>query len=201
MKKLLLALGISTTLSTPLLADSHFHIQKCQNAQSFKQCAWIQISGNITAEDGPAFMERTKDIQTARVDLNSKGGQLLSGITIGEIIHQRGWSTYVSEGTECDSACALMWLAGKQRDMGKNAMLAFHAPLRSDDPEGHNSFGGALVGMYLRDMGFQYKDIGRFITNDHHHYILYQTDAAGKMTWRTVIDNAEPASQMPSPTE
>jgi membrane-bound ClpP family serine protease len=59
--------------------------------------------------------------------LNSPGGAIGTAIEIGKIIKQRGFKTAVPDFERCLSACALIWLAGKERLVGGSASIGFHS--------------------------------------------------------------------------
>ena len=52
----------------------------------------------------------------------------------------------------CASACALAWLGGRVRLMGKDALVGFHAAYSGKDSQ-VTSWGNALVGAYLNQLG------------------------------------------------
>ena len=48
---------------------------------------------------------------------------------IGELIHENGWTTYVSSGHPCTSSCSIIWLAGAPRTIegAPAVIIGFHA--------------------------------------------------------------------------
>lgn len=96
----------------------------------------------------------------AIIFLDGNGGVLLGGIEIGELIRQRGFSTVVDDHTACASTCALIWLAGKERYVGKFGHLGFHSARTSEQPPQISGPGNAMVGAYLYQMGVrEYREI------------------------------------------
>jgi hypothetical protein len=83
----------------------------------------------------------------------------------------------VADNALCASACALVWLGGKERFMGKNARIGFHAA-REDDSLEVSSTGNAIVGAYLYQVGITDFRTITFITRA-------RPDA---MTWLTQYD-------------
>jgi len=56
--------------------------------------------------------------------LNSKGGLIAESRGLANTIKEHGLNTHVKE--RCYSACALAFIAGKQRSLAKDALLGFH---------------------------------------------------------------------------
>lgn len=105
----------------------------------------ISIDGMITSGDFSKF-EAIRHTGRGVVVLTSPGGAALDALAIGEVIHQRGYATYVHAGAHCESACALMWLAGTAPTMSAKALIGFHAAHVNGAP---STQGNALVGAYL----------------------------------------------------
>ena len=88
----------------------------------------------------------------AIVFLDSTGGLVWTALQIGMAIRRYGFSTAVADNTQCSSACALAWMSGKERFMGKNAHIGFHAAKFADKPEVSHS-AQAIIGAYLHEVG------------------------------------------------
>src|SRR5262249_13549407 len=95
---------------------------------------------------------------TAIVFFESSGGSLLTGTGIGRHIRQRGFMTAVADYSTCASACALAWLGGKYRFMGKRSRIGFHLPRNSDSDLEISLEGTATVRTYLKELGIN--DLG-----------------------------------------
>ena len=70
--------------------------------------------------------------------LNSKGGSYIEGVKIAKFVLNRdddGFTTYVPDGASCYSACAIIFLAGKDIDRGGE-----HFPSRFIDVGAHLGF-------------------------------------------------------------
>lgn len=75
----------------------------------------ILIKGAISRETPIAFSNLVKTNPKIKdVFLDSPGGDLFAGISLGQIIYRQGLSTIVNK-SECASACALAFLAGHKR--------------------------------------------------------------------------------------
>ena len=73
---------------------------------------FLTVSGGLKAGDEQRFLSAATNYSKGAVLLKSDGGNLFSGLQIGETIRLRGFSTGVAPGLPCASACALAWLGG-----------------------------------------------------------------------------------------
>jgi peptidoglycan hydrolase-like protein with peptidoglycan-binding domain len=125
------------------------------------------------------FIEQVLRVQDGVVVLGSNGGNLNAGLEIGKAIHLTGLKTFVPDGVSCASACAIAWLAGTPRFMGRRARIGFHAAYRKV-PNGNPEISApanASAGAYL----------GRLGSPDR--AILYITSAPPTgMTWLSFED-------------
>ncbi len=157
------------------------HIAACSPNQSWKVCSIITMTGKIEQEDGAKFIERTKDIVAARVDMSGPGGSVYGSILIGQQVRAKGFSTRVPDGLECDSACAYVWVAGKDRTMGNKSILMWHAPYMGSDPTAADGTASVAIGMYLANLGYTYSDVLHMIGHGPGDAHVTFTDAAGKL--------------------
>jgi hypothetical protein len=100
------------------------------------------------------------------VALLSDGGSLFAGIRIGAMIRTKKFTTVVPDGARCASACAVAWLGGARRVLGKEARVGFHAAyiLKAGGPA-ESGPGNAILGAYLSQLGLSEKAI-LFITQE-----------------------------------
>jgi len=111
----------------------------------------VILQGEIVASDGVQFERVTRGLPNyTRVVLESPGGDLEAGLRIARAVRAQGFHTVVQQ--HCASMCGLIWLAGSTRWLSYNAQIGFHA-IRALDGSVHSA-GNALVGSYLRDLGF-----------------------------------------------
>ena len=81
----------------------------------------------------------------------------IAAMKIGRIIRAKAYTTFVSKFQECASACALIWLAGVRRFGDRDTHIGFHAASITHKKTGKDveiGMGNALIGAYLRDLGF-----------------------------------------------
>lgn len=80
------------------------------------QDSTVRISGEITPEVANSFASVLKSRPGVKaVNLNSPGGRVFPALEIARTINAGGLATSVPAGDECHSACALIFLAGKER--------------------------------------------------------------------------------------
>lgn len=139
----------------------------------------ISIDGQFFPGDEERFIDAAIEIADAVVLLNSPGGDLQAGIEIGTAIRLKGFTTLVSKGVECSSACALAWLGGKSRQMEEGSFVGFHAASVAATGD-VSSVGNALMGAYLSStLGLPFDAIV-YITQPQPHEIRWLSFAEAK---------------------
>ena len=140
--------------------------------------AMVFVEGEINPDDDVAFRSKVAPYSKGMVILDSIGGSLIAGMEIGRTIRLRDFVTWVPSGYRCASACALAWLGGTRRLMGKNALIGFHAAWRmGDDGPAVSGTANALMGKYLSDLGLSYSAVA------------YISSASPRsMTWLNMAD-------------
>ena len=166
---------------------------------------FVDVLGTINDEDFKVFQEKTDQIYPSGqskkqvvVTLLSYGGSVRPALQIAELIRKRGMSTFVPGDRTCTSSCALIWLAGMPRIVGNSAEIGFHAIY---DPTTRQATGpgNAIVGAYLRDLGFGVKAIV-FMTRKGPSSVDWLTPDLAKefgVTWTTL----QPPRAIPIPPQ
>jgi uncharacterized protein len=141
----------------------------------------IVVQGEIVDGDEKTFNTAIQKYSKGIVLFESGGGDLGTGLAIGETIRMKGFRTGVAPGAQCASSCALAWLGGTERFLSPTARLGFHAAYRLDGSIAREvGLGNALVGAYLTRIGLPLQAV------------IYITKAApGDMTWLTPDDAKE----------
>jgi hypothetical protein len=110
----------------------------------------IFVIGDIERGDGAKFRAEAGKHNNAMVLLESNGGSTAAAIEIGEAIRLKGFATAVINDSHCNSACALVWLAGTPRALSKSARVGFHASYtETGGRQTESGVGNAIVGRYL----------------------------------------------------
>lgn len=121
----------------------------------------ITVSGAIVPGDSERFRVVSTAYKSSIVQLESGGGDVHEAIEIGKIVQVLRHSTYVENGQRCDSACALIWLAGSTRFLDDEAKVGLHAAYIGGSSGGKRESGvaNALVGSYLTQLGLSERAI------------------------------------------
>jgi hypothetical protein len=109
----------------------------------------LTLSGPITSIDGAVFLEQVNRHKPRIVELEGMGGDVLSAVRIGVIIHERYiWTHAIGP---CRSACAYIWIAGLHMLADEGVEIINHLPVASyGELEGQpHQRGIALFGWYL----------------------------------------------------
>lgn len=69
--------------------------------------------------------------QVERLTLDSDGGLVEEAVAVGRLVKSRHLATYVPDA--CASACTLVFLQGRERILGPEGRLGFHAPYEVGD--------------------------------------------------------------------
>jgi hypothetical protein len=86
------------------------------------------ISGSAVAELAQLLQAYPR---ISALQLTSQGGDALTGMGMEQLVRQHGLITYVPRF--CASACAFVFLGGRERYLGPGARLGFHAATGLDD--------------------------------------------------------------------
>jgi len=131
----LAALGVLSCASIPAVRAA-----VVEKDESGALCT-IRLTGIVEAGDAVKFKEAIASVAKAKqinLCLKSDGGSFSEGLRIVEIINKsdRGIRTIVEKGSECLSACALIFMSGRTGDavpkpdrvLHIRGSLGFHAP-------------------------------------------------------------------------
>lgn len=161
----------------------------------------VIVSGELEAGDDERFELLTRDSTEVQVVLNSPGGNLMAGIGIGRIVRSRGYRTAVLNGSVCASACALAWLGGQNRFLGKTGRVGFHAASSPNEATSPSSAGNAVMGAYLGELGLSTRAIVYISSAPPQGVTWLSLDAARELGIRVRVPVATqaPAAQRTPP--
>jgi len=150
--------GVLCVAALPTAASAANFVAKPLKCEDHPGCFALLIDARIEPDDGKKFEEVVKknDVKMAVIVLNSPGGNLVAGYAIGNLIHEKGYATYVAGGATCGSVCAMIWMAGSPRQVEPKARIGFHAAYTTDKKGrviGESGMGNALVGSYYAHLG------------------------------------------------
>jgi hypothetical protein len=126
---------------------------------------FVYVDGDIANGDYENFKQYTRNLLPGKavIVLNSDGGAVVEGLSIGMLIRNRNWTTSVRSGYYCASVCGLIWLAGTTRYVGATAKIGFHAAYDTNTGA-PTARGNAYIGAYLNELGFGYDAISWFVS-------------------------------------
>lgn len=87
----------------------------------------MRLSGRITSVDGAVFLAEVRKHEPRIIELEGPGGDMLSAVRIGVIIHERYLRTH-AVGT-CLSACAYIWISGLKMLADEGVQISNHLPV------------------------------------------------------------------------
>jgi hypothetical protein len=170
MKRLLMAAACAVALAAPAGAAEIWSVKDGCHDTSGRPCYLIHIKGEIQLEDWKQFQDvvRRDNISNALVVLDSYGGNVLGGMSIGLTIRDREFDTYVGKGATCASMCGGIWLAGHTRYAFPDSRIGFHQP-SIKDKRGNNRTDPRMVS-FMKDYYFKVgasKEAASFLTAAH----------------------------------
>ena len=121
----------------------------------------LTLSGPITADDGAIFHDEVNRNKPRIIELEGPGGDLLSTMRIGVIIHERHISTHAIG--PCRSACAYMWMAGLHMLADEGVEISNHLPVPLVSDGRPNQQGIALFGWYLGKLNISIEMMEAFL--------------------------------------
>ncbi|MGG7646095.1 hypothetical protein ACQ5SP_14890 [Rhodovulum sp. YNF3179] len=93
------------------------------------------MDGVIGVADAGEFRRLIAGNDLARLGLSGPGGTLRAALAIGEQVQSAGLATFIPAGQDCASGCALVFVHGREREVGENGRLGFHLPFIGFSPD------------------------------------------------------------------
>jgi len=126
----------------------------------------LEYIGGIS---GSAIMDLAQALAANRgvrvLQLTSQGGDTLLAMQMERLVRARGLVTYVPR--LCASACAFVFLGGKERYVGPGAALAFHASIGLDESSAQTARIAAAVKSWMLDRGVAAAFVERAVSTPH----------------------------------
>lgn len=133
---------------------------------------YIYLSGDIWDDAPAAFLRILRFQPKAKVlVLDSDGGYIDPALIVAKEVRARGLDTYVMQGTQCNSACAYVFLAGTNRRV--DGRLGVHQLASSDNDLAKGQVALAEVFSTLRTFGVSDGVITLMLAtkpDDMHHF-------------------------------
>lgn len=147
----------------------------------------IVIRGEIVPGDEEKFYRLAEQAERASVVLESPGGSVSDGLSIGAEIAIRGFTTLVTDGEGCHSICAVIWVSGARRYMTPGAVISVHAAYRleansnGDIDASESGVANAKIGAYLNELGLRQMAIEYFTVAEPDEPLLPITPDIARM--------------------
>ena len=87
----------------------------------------VVVTGVIQAGDHERFIELLDRVNPDIVAMDGPGGLIEDALIMAEEIHHRGLKTLVGPHQVCISACAIMFLSGRDKYAGDRSGIGLHA--------------------------------------------------------------------------
>jgi hypothetical protein len=105
------------------------------------------------------------------------------------MVKDKRFGTYVRSGNECYSACAIIWLSGSTRFVGRTSVIGFHGvwnynPLNSliGGNETSQSFSGNVeAAKYFLKLGLSSETVKALLTPGPDDFLILNTENAPKL--------------------
>jgi hypothetical protein len=119
------------------------------------------------------------------LEIRSDGGSLEEGLDIARVVRDKGLVVYASK--ECDSACALIFLAAKERYIGRRCRMGVHSVSNDRGKEDGDSIRTTVqMSRLLVGIGVPHSIIGKIVaTPPAKMTYLDNRDLAGLNVHRT----------------
>jgi len=122
-----------------------------ERAEVARERVVLVMSGMIGRGSYREFRRAVSRSKAEVVVLEGPGGILGEALLIAEEVRRRGLTTVVAANGRCASACAIIFLAGRTKHMGRGAAVGLHAASFENgvaDPQATSIMAG-----YLRQLG------------------------------------------------
>lgn len=151
----------------------------------------IEVTGRIVNGDSDKFLAVIGKHRRGIVIMEGPGGDVDDALRIGVTIAARGFATYVRPVKACHSGCALMWLVGKDRYIGKSGQVGFHTVYNVDTKERREPVNDWIRHTYLQYARLK-PAVADYITKAGPDEIALLTPKDAKRVGIPVQFNAEP---------
>ncbi len=127
-----LVASLATTLMTQFAAAETSNYGSISHHDELPKVLFLL--GEVKSGDSFELRRAMRDHEIELVVVASPGGNLYEGLQIASILNDRGVSTYIPEGTNCESSCAHIFLGGRNRmALGEIGVHQFYSGGESAD--------------------------------------------------------------------
>jgi ATP-dependent protease ClpP protease subunit len=123
----------------------------------------LRLRGDVTAGDYRRLKMVLQNGSVVGLEIRSGGGFLEEGLDIARVVRERGLVVYVSK--ECDSVCAFIFFAAKERYIGRRCKIGVHSVSNDRGKEdGDSARVTVRMSRLLVGLGVPHSIIGKFVT-------------------------------------
>jgi hypothetical protein len=145
----------------------------------------LRLRGDVRAGDYGRLKSTLQNGAVVGLEIRSDGGSLEEGLDIARVVRDKGLVVYASK--ECDSVCALIFLAAKERYIGRRCRIGVHSVSNDRGREDGDSIRMTIqMSRLLVGLGVPHSVIGKIVaTPPAKMTYLDNRDLAGLNVHRT----------------
>jgi hypothetical protein len=145
----------------------------------------LRLRGDVRDGDYGRLKSILQNGSVVGVEITSGGGSLEDGLDIARVVRDKGLIVYASR--ECDSVCAFIFLAAKERYLGRGCKIGVHSVSNHRDREDADSARTTIqMSRLLVGLGVSHSIIGKIVaTPPARITFLDNHDLAGLNVHRT----------------
>jgi hypothetical protein len=122
----------------------------------------LRLRGNVTAGDYRRLKKILQNGSVVGLEISSGGGSLEAGLDIARAVRDKGLVVYASK--ECDSVCADIFFAAKERYMGRGCKIGVHSVSNDRGKEDADSARSTIrTSRLLVGLGVPHSIIGKIV--------------------------------------
>jgi hypothetical protein len=145
----------------------------------------LRLRGDVRDGDYGRLKSILQDGSVVGLEITSDGGSLEDGLDIARAVRDKGLIVYASG--ECDSVCAFIFLAAKERYLGRGCKIGVHSVSNAREREDADSARVTIrMSRLLAGLGVPHSIIGKIVaTPPARITFLDNRDLAGLNVHRT----------------
>jgi hypothetical protein len=122
----------------------------------------LRLRGDVKEGDYGRLKSVLQNGSVVGLEITSDGGSLEDGFDIARIVRDKGLVVYASR--ECDSVCAFIFLAAKEKYMGRGCKIGVHSVSNQREREDADSARVTIrLSRLLVGLGVPYSIIGKIV--------------------------------------
>ena len=122
----------------------------------------LRLRGNVTAGDYRRLKTILQNSSVVGLEIRSGGGSLEEGLDIARVVRDKGLVVYASK--ECDSVCAFIFFAAKERYIGRGCKIGVHSVSNDRGTEDGDSVRTTVhMSRLLVGLGVPHSVIGKIV--------------------------------------